>query len=765
MQGASARSCDVLCVLIGEMFGVHMYNRDSPYKSILAYSRLCLHFITRANVESPIDTVLDMRAFVVGLYVCASLQLIVSSTYVRGAYFDLYLTGSNFYWNEYHFNDGYQPGYISKSNSYVLPIANNPNGPSGSFPYCTLVPSNKSPTFLIGLANNYAVNPAYHPEQYRVFNCQNWFPASKFTFDNPFPVDPNSANCQLGCNYGYVMRGGGSTVGQVSCFVDPDGDLYMEFDNYYCLLDATYNISPITGYNLDTSNRVISPTYPNGLLGPSFYHVYTFSMVPFFMGAYCPINVNTLLLYWSPAVSKTNATRFKALGNCALKNGFMIANDVGCTMGCLPQFTIQYSDFSFYSAPMYDNGGICIRYINNKCVEYSTYCTASGSSSATATLHIPDYTCGYQYAPASCPVLMCVGNAAGGLCTDGCGVPIQVTATNTATEGYCTQCANGWGPPQARYCPYGTPYLDAVQTAARYLYQYCSVPFGPSLLPTDITVVGYQRIAKSRECNGVGLFVMPAVIIAMFSITSNGSPLPASAFLAYNSIYTAATNFDTHPSNIQNSLYYRYGSNFDSSAAALENYNQQIYTVDFTPHPSCVYCDPGYTPYGASCIVDTSTAWTKCHITDRACTLYMASQSLAIGNYWTGLVCGQMMYNGAGYILQRGQRMNTMPPLVLSVYCQCADGYAGNDCGEVRCAWSNGLSCSSNGYCDEPSNRCICASGWVGAACEIPLANCNAPHGQTRIGNPPATNNPQGYAVPAGAQVPNAYLLTQTVWY
>jgi hypothetical protein len=584
-----------------------------------------------------------------------------------------------------------------------------------------------------------------------------WVPATPYTEGNTNAVDANSYKCQMSCAPGYATYFG-YTSGQISCYVNSYGELTMGLIDYACIPDAARNMSPVSRYITRTVQ------FKNLLV----VHDYTFALSVYTPVAYCPLNLATILSYWSQTTTLANATRFKTLGNCGASKGFIIAGDT-CAMGCMPRFTVQYTDTTtlYPSYPIITN---CVSIVNNVCVQQPTTCElVPYGGNQYSSLIIPDYSCGYQYALASCASVLCVGNAAGGMCTDAYGNAIPVTATGT-TEGYCTQCASGWGPAQPAYLANtgGSTQqsLTAVQIATRYLYQWCSVPYGQTVARADVL----KSITTWKECNGVGFFVDPALIISAFSITYNGAPLPVSMLRAYDPSKTPP-GFDTHPSLITGSLQARFGSgngySYNTDRSALDLYNQNVYTISFTAYPTCAYCDPGYSLYGATCILDTTQPWIACHSTDRACSIYSLSQNYGIiGNsYPTGLACGQMMYTGAAYYLPRGQPVVRLySPQMPAMYCACSDGYAGGDCGQVRCAWSNGQSCSANGQCDEPSNRCICNAGWVGAACEIPLASCNA-HGQTRLVNPPPTNNPQGDPVPAGAEVPNAYLLTQTVWY
>lgn len=296
------------------------------------------------------------------------------------------------------------------------------------------------------------------------------------------------------------------------------------------------------------------------------------------------------------------------------------------------------------------------------------------------------------------------------------------SCNTTATQNMCGVCDAGWGPAQR--------IGNAIDADPTYAYRWCNTPVGADIAP---------RLTPSVdpvECNGVGFAVDPAHM--QVALAGLGASVVA---FGGNSL---AVPFDTHPLRIRRQL--------ELSAAQLAPY-QAMY--DATERSQCVYCEDGWDASGGECLVSTCRAWTACHASDVACIAAAPHRA-----YTTGLKCGGTMFEGSlrprGTCTRAGRVMQ----------CACEDGYGGADCGEVRCSWANGRACNGRGTCDEARNRCVCAAGWVGAACEMKddASSCSA-HGQTVRVNPPFVGNPTGEASPYAYKLADNADLTRTVWY
>lgn len=345
----------------------------------------------------------------------------------------------------------------------------------------------------------------------------------------------------------------------------------------------------------------------------------------------------------------------------------------------------------------------------------------------------------------SCSDYYCSGHALNDACTLATSSAMQFELGATGLyqiNSMCMNCTAGWGPSQLSGLPedstVGATSIDIQSLSsldADYNQTWCSAAYGPSLASGDALTVPLPN----RECAGVGFVMSIDYIRSMFEI--------AQPFLAYDG---ASLYLDSHPSRMYLWLSTAVISGPITMSGAAFTQKLATYRAAYNSNPkkTCVYCDVNYIRSGATglCVPSVCNAWTACSITDRACTS---------SSYTTGLLCGGYMH--ANSALPRGECVIT--PQTAS--CQCADGYSGLDCGEVRCSWSNGLSCSGNGNCNEPTNRCICDDGWAGMACEIPDSLCSG-NGQVNFVNPPPIRNTYGEMTIDNAE---ASLLTYTLWY
>lgn len=326
-----------------------------------------------------------------------------------------------------------------------------------------------------------------------------------------------------------------------------------------------------------------------------------------------------------------------------------------------------------------------------------SYCTGRGSTiSDESTVCNCDSGYAGKMCQHSCPAWYCTGRAAGDACTHDA----------TAETNICSGCISGWGPAQL---PASESVLDEDQ---EYTSFWCNVPFG------NVSAGIYA--GQQQECNGRGFAVY------IWAIPGLDVPLDLQAYDAYYE----PPHFETHPLRIIESFAVRGIVMTDSQQL---HYRENIYNA--MEHESCLICDSGYAALGAACVPYTCEMYDACDASDPAC---LASVSAGVA--LTPSVCGSAQLRGTC----------TLASVSTDGYsCVCNDGYAGTDCGEVRCSWANGLACGGHGTCDEATNRCRCDEGFVGAACEITDSSgaCNS-HGQVRRVNPAYIGNSLGETSP-----------------
>lgn len=372
------------------------------------------------------------------------------------------------------------------------------------------------------------------------------------------------------------------------------------------------------------------------------------------------------------------------------------------------------------------NGGP-LEYLNSKsghCVHFDyTNPLGPGGGRCSCDPYLPGATCTsddtrwlYCRARGRADVCPCDINKSGYGCDQECNVhycsfhQVGGACKQSLLQNTCSACSAGWGPQQD-----DTNYLERDPF---YAQVWCSVPFGVDRLNPSGPI---------QECNGVGFAVDVAIVLSIFG-------LPSSFQLLASDPTSDVPHFNTHPLYIQQSLDVRYPSGPHmitptnmSFTTPIQTYTSYYNSLQPT---TCLSCDPGYSPHGAQCVASTCKAWTSCHATDAACIEFNRSPYPTSGSvYVTSQLCAGTMYDGS--TVPRGHcRNDPNNPLVFD--CLCENGYGGLGCEIVMCSWSNGLSCSGNGMCNNASNRCICNDGWVGMACELASSEstCNT-YGQT----------------------------------